>query len=187
MRLVLLRHGETEYNRDERLLGHTDVHLSEEGIRHAEKTRELLRNMRFDRVYSSPLLRAYETAGIVSSLKPDDIIIDDRLTEIDYGPYEGMYFYQLKDEMFDFFRDPVNIMPPEGIEHISSLMERSRSFLDDLISVNDENVLAVTHGVMMRAFLGHITGNGKDAVWGMPIENCQVFYISYENGKWNNE
>ena len=185
MRLYLVRHGETDWNRDNRLQGQTDIPLNENGVLQAKMLRQTLADsdISFDRVYSSPLSRAVHTAAIASEFPESDITIDKRLLEISYGPYEGARFSELNQDMFAFFRDPENVPPPEGVETIQALLERTGSFHADMCGC-EGNALVATHGVALRAFLGHIEGDGSSAVWGVPIENCKLYIAEETAGRW---
>lgn len=93
MEIYLVRHGETAKNREKLLQGRSDLPMNEKGVRQAEGARDFLRErgIHFDRIYSSPLQRAVRTAVIAAGLEDDRAIMrDERLLEMDYGPYEGM-------------------------------------------------------------------------------------------------
>ena len=86
-KIYIIRHGKTEMNKANLLQGRSDYPLNEEGIRQAQKAAELLRDVHFDHVFSSPLGRALQTAAIlVPGVKP---AVDELLIEMDYGPFEG--------------------------------------------------------------------------------------------------
>ena len=85
--IYIIRHGKTELNKANVLQGRSNYPLNEEGIEQAKKAAEDLREIHFDHVFSSPLTRAVQTAEIICpDIKP---VIDERLIEMDYGPYEG--------------------------------------------------------------------------------------------------
>jgi len=86
--LVIVRHGVTDWNAEERLQGHIDIPLNEDGIRQARSLRDSLAPFQFDAVYSSPLLRAKQTVEIVAEDR--DISYDWRIAEINHGIWQGM-------------------------------------------------------------------------------------------------
>ena len=95
--LYIIRHGQTEMNSRHALQGRSDFALNEVGLAQAREAAEKLRGVRFDRVYSSPLRRAVQTSEL---LAPDaEIVIDERLIEMDYGPYEGADLHNLPPEI----------------------------------------------------------------------------------------
>ena len=97
MILYLMRHGETLLNREGRLQGQIDTELDAEGIAEAERAGAFVKaqGLVFDRVYSSHLSRAVDTAAFVSGWERDRIRIDDRILEMDYGPSDGVRFQDL--------------------------------------------------------------------------------------------
>ena len=136
----------------------------------------------FDRVYGSTLCRAVDTAALAAGIPKVEVICDARLLEIDYGPYEAVPFSELRKEMFDFFHDPEHVAPPNGVEPISELMKRTGAFFQYLRQEEKaESVLVVTHGVAIRAVLGHLTGK-TSAVWGMRVDNCVLYMTRLERG-----
>ena len=106
--IYIVRHGQTEKNKANVLQGRSDVPLNEAGRQQAEEVRDRFREagISFDLVYTSPLIRAVQTAEIIVG----DVrqIVDERLIEMDYGPYEGMYLRK-RGELFFSGRYPKNI------------------------------------------------------------------------------
>ena len=95
--LYIIRHGQTELNNRKVLQGRSDHPLNENGIAQARDAAEKLKGITFDVVWSSPLIRALQTAKIiVPDAKPR---IDERLIEMEYGPYEGMGLNELPQEV----------------------------------------------------------------------------------------
>ena len=89
MIVYLMRHGQTDWNKEYRLQGATDIPLNEEGRRQAKEAAEKMRDIPFECVYSSPLIRAKETAQIISAFHDIPTVVDDRLKEMSFGIYEG--------------------------------------------------------------------------------------------------
>ena len=96
MDIYLIRHGETDYNKVRRLQGVTDIPLNARGIELAQKTAERLKDIHFDRIYTSPLIRARKTAEIIRGNRDLEIIPTEGLREISFGDYEGLTI--LKDQ-----------------------------------------------------------------------------------------
>ncbi len=159
------------------LQGRSDYPLNDEGIRQAEAAADRLRNVRFDHVFSSPLTRAVQTAKIVvPDLEP---VIDERLIEMDYGPYEGTDLNRLPPEILFFFRDFVHNPAPEGMEQLSSVTERAGSFLDR-IRLLQGNILISTHAIAMKGLLETLTPESNGSFWSQFIGNCAIY--AAENG-----
>ena len=182
--VYFMRHGQTDWNIGRRLQGQMDVPLNEAGRAQAREAAERFAAapLRFDLVISSPLDRAVETAVLATGLPREAIRLDPRLLEIGYGPYEGAAFADLEGDMLSFIRDPDHCPPPEGVETIAALLDRAASFLADLRDLEADTVLAVTHGVAIRAILGCLNEGDRSMVWGMPVHNCQLLETRLENG-----
>jgi len=184
--IYLMRHGETEWNRAERMQGQLDCPLNDSGRRQAAEAgrRFARKGITFDRVVSSTLCRAVETASIVSGVAKDAVTADTDLLEMGFGPYEGVHFSDLSPDMFVFFGDPEHVPAPEGMETIPHMKERVERFLERL-KQNDPGgtVLVVAHGVTMRVLLGLLMKDWM-AGWSMPLENCCIYRTALENGNY---
>ena len=134
MKVYVLRHGETDYNKEGIFQGQNDIDLNKKGIQQAKITAESLKNIYFDKVYVSPLKRAIETAKIVTN---NELEIDNRIKERSFGKLEGKKAIANYEERVEEF----------GIETIEDLEKRIKSFLKDIIIRNQdcENILIVTH------------------------------------------
>ncbi len=173
--IYLMRHGETEWNRQERMQGQTDCPLDDSGRRQAAEAGKRFAGLgiRFDRVFSSTLCRAVDTARIVSGEEP---LPDPDLMEMGMGPYEGKRFRDLPRELFAFFDDPVHLPTPEGLEPVPDMRERIGRFLEKLRRADPGGTaLVVAHGVTMRVLLGLLIGDDWIDGWRMPLENCSVY------------
>ena len=91
--LYIMRHGKTEWNQQHKLQGRTDIPLNDEGRKMAEAAHTEYLDVHFDVCYTSPLIRAKETAEIVLRDRNVPIITDDRLVEMSFGCYEGLAYY----------------------------------------------------------------------------------------------
>ena len=184
MQIYLIRHGETDWNLNDQLQGQADTPLNDQGRRQALETAQKLKelNIHFDRVISSPLDRAIETAEIISQINRENFEIDDRLMEISYGPLEGTHFEDIPKDMFAFFRDPVHVAAPAGIEAISDVIKRQADFIEALrIEHSDDTVLISTHGIAMRGMIGYLANlHGKD-IWTFDIHNCAIYQFELNN------
>lgn len=135
MNIYILRHGQTNYNVEGKFQGQVDVELNETGIKQAYQTKQLLNNINFDVVISSPLKRAIKTAQIVTD--KTDIKIDNRVIERSFGTLEGKLGIPDFEENLDLYK----------IEDYTSLCNRVYSFLNEIISSNSNasEILIVTH------------------------------------------
>ena len=178
--IYIVRHGQTEMNNRKALQGRSDVPLNETGIAQARAAAEKLTGIRFDRVYTSPLIRAIQTARIVAPyVEP---VMDDRLIEMDYGPYEGCDLTRLPPEIMTFFSDFVHNPAPDGMEQLSSVVARAGSFLEELRKV-EGNILLSAHAISMKGMLEYLTPDSNGAYWSKYIGNCSVYTAENRDGK----
>lgn len=181
--IFIIRHGQTDLNKKRVLQSRIDAPLNDEGIMQAEYTGESLRSdgISFDMIFSSPLKRAVQTARIIAG---DDIPlqIDERLLEMDYGPYEGADLTSPPPELSLFFSDFSNNPVPEGMEPLDSVVERAGQFLEHLR--NDAltgSILISTHAIAMKGLLEYLTPGSGGSYWGTHIKNCDIYVSKLEN------
>ena len=169
MKIYIVRHGQTDYNVNGRYGGRLDVPLNETGIKEAYVVRDKLKGISFDKIYSSPLQRAYETAKII---RDENIILDDRIIERSNGDMEGKLKSEIKETVD--FNDPNE--KRYNIENIIDFRKRINDFLDEITNLDiDGNILIVTHagvGIYMRCYF---EGEPKDNNYlQYKINNCEV-------------
>ena len=177
MNIYMIRHGQTAQNKAGLLHGRgSNAPLNEEGFSQAEAAAGwfLDRHICFDAVYSSPLERALQTARVLAPSAP--LIVDERLIEMDYGPYEGLDLRHMPPEVLTFFRDFVHNPAPVGMELLSAVVERAGSFLEDLKkNRTDQTVLLSTHAIALKGLLEYLTPDSQGRWWSEYIGNCAVF------------
>ena len=193
MMLYIVRHGETDWNRMKKVQGHTDIPLNDYGRHLAEETAEGMKEIRLDLGFTSPLKRARETAEIILAGRNIPLIDEERIKEIGFGRYEGMFSGgENRDPESDafnrFFSDTGNYIPPEDAEAVPELYERTGAFLKELCAREDlagKNILVSTHGAAMTALLNRIKGNLSVAYfWKDEVPpNCSVTMVEVRDGK----
>ena len=177
LHLMLVRHGETEWNLQRRYQGQSDVPLSEFGQRQAELIAERLARHTIDAVYASDLKRAWETAGVISEKCGLEITSEPRLRELKFGILEGLTFDEAEaqhPEMIAAWLEDFN-NTPQGAETIDLFNTRIISFLDDLKSKHDEQVvLLVGHGGSLSEILRVVLELSPDKRWYLEMENASL-------------
>ena len=184
--LLLVRHGETDWNRDRRFQGHADQPLNDAGREQARALADQLAGERIDFVYTSDLVRARETAEIVAARVGADVVVLSELREIDVGDWEGLTWPEIEQRH------------PEGArswhehgqgwtsgETYDELGERIIAALRRIAADHpDQNVLVVGHGGTVRATRAFIEGlSVADSRRQSPgIGNCEVFRVVVEDG-----
>lgn len=180
--LYIVRHGQTSKNKKMLLQGRSDQPLNEAGEEQARCAAGMFRErgIIFDHVYSSPLIRAVKTAEIIAG-RSTTVITDDRLIEMDYGPYEGMDLTDPAPEVIEFFKDFAGTPAPEGMEQLAEVVARTGGFADEIIEeARSGNVLIATHAIAMKGILEYLTPESGGAYWSKYIGNCEVYAVCAE-------
>ncbi|HEY1882720.1 MAG TPA: histidine phosphatase family protein [Candidatus Cybelea sp.] len=154
MLLTLIRHGPTEWNASRRFQGRTNVPLSPTGRAHALAAADALKSKRIDRIYSSDLQRAFETAQIVGEPHDAEILTDERLREFDFGAWEGLTWVEIvarNPHLYGLGSTAAKHYTPEGGESFEDVCVRVGSFLDDLGAQRLERAVVVTHAGPLHA------------------------------------
>lgn len=189
MEIYIVRHGQTVWNAAKRLQGSADIELNENGRELAGLTGIGLKNVHFDKIYSSPLIRAYETACLIRGYRNIPIIRDERLRELGFGINEGKNFEKLLEDESDpfhyFFDCPDLYRAPAEGETLEHICERAKEFLEDVIEPqkNDlERIMIVAHGAMNKAMMCYIKQHGVDAFWSGGLQkNCNVIIVDLDD------
>ncbi len=185
MRIYLTRHGQTRLNKARLMQGRTDEPLNDTGRQQAREAREQLKGIHFDAVYASPLDRAIETASIIGDVDRDEIIVDERIIETDFGGYEQKKYYAMGPRMSLYWALPEVFPAPEdrGVESIASMIERSTSFLKELEEKDYDSVLIACHGGIMRVLSGYLMDKKNGIYWRPKPHNCEIRVFDITNGK----
>ena len=170
--ILLVRHGETDWNAERRVQGHTDRPLNETGIAQARALAGQLAAEVIDAIYSSDLARARETAKIVAGVRGLPVETLPALRERDFGTWEGL----TDEEVFVRFPD-ARAGPWGDAETRDELGVRILEACKQIASRHPgASVLVVTHGGPVRAMLAHCAADGAG-----PIANCQVFTLAFRD------
>ena len=192
LRIFLIRHGETEWNKQKRLQGHTDVKLSPEGIRQAKLLAENAPFKHVDEIYSSDLSRAFDTAKILAvkfnimPVKPTP-----ELRETNFGEWEGRAISELINEspkaFGKFFTDPERCHPPQG-ETFLECQARVMIVIRDIITNHDnQNVIVVSHGAVIRLIICAALDIPIHKMWAISQSNMAVNILRVDDGEFTVE
>ncbi len=182
-KLYIIRHGKTEWNARRKLQGRTDIPLNEEGRQMAHAAAKEYADVHFDICFSSPLLRARETAQILLDGRNVPIIYDERLVEMGFGVYEGIEnsFSVPECPINVFFWNPEEyITPVEEGESLDELFERTGDFLREAVYPriqNGEDVLIVGHGAMNSGIVSQVKHFERKDFWSEGIPNCKLMRL----------
>lgn len=177
--IIFLRHGQAKNNLERILTGRTPgIPLTEKGIDQAEKAAKFLEDMDISAIYSSPIERARHTAEIVGKHNSLDVIIDDRLIELDMGKFTGVPY----DEIFTshgnvfmkFYNGELEIAH-NGVETFSEVKKRILGIVDHVIENHpDQNVVLVTHMDPIKAMLSTVVDLTAENLFELIIANASL-------------
>ncbi len=187
MRIYIIRHGESVGNANRAILGHTNLGLTELGHEQARKCAKALSHLHFDAIYSSDLIRAYDTAKPHAELRSVDVIPHAGLREIFMGEWEGAFVSDLEDtDLYRVeWRQKFGTFCAPGGEAVVELAARLERCLLELAERHlNETILVASHAAAIRSLFAKISGlepeKWNDA-FGFPT-NASYSVIDYENG-----
>ena len=186
MKIYLVRHGETDWNQAGLLQGQTDIALNAQGLEQAREAAERLKEVPFEMAFCSPLIRAKRTAETIIGDRKITLTTDERLRELNFGPWEGVDIRTIKDAASQPFTNPGSYIPPEGAESFAQLYKRSGEFVDQVLLPLEgiyETVLVVAHGGVNRSILNPILNIPVDDFWRMHMGNCATAILDCTDGK----
>ncbi len=185
--ILLIRHGQTEWNRVERFRGRADVPLNDVGLAQAEATgRRVAQSWRPVAVYSSPLSRAVKTAEAVARHFDLTVQIHPGLADIDYGDWQGLTPDEARqswpDEIDNWYNHPERARIPNG-ETLSELRQRAMQTIEELTAKHPGDTIAlVGHTVINRVILLGVLGLGNERFWRLRQDTCAINVIEAEAG-----
>jgi phosphoserine phosphatase len=187
-RLLLIRHGETVWNHEHRFTTRTDVPLSDDGMEQARTAAQTLSAIAIDRIYCSPLQRTRATAEAIADLQHPrpQITPDQRLVEVDAGPFEGMTEQELESGPLaaEFARWHTDGSPqfPDGSEPFEAALARAAAFLDEHDGETG-TTLVVTHGSLARLIVcSYFLGGPPPLHRHLWLDNCRLAVVEWRGG-----
>lgn len=191
LELYIVRHGKTDWNEMEKLQGRADIDLNYKGREAAGNLGKRLEDVFFDAIYSSPLIRAYDTAALIRGHRNIPIIRDERLIEISFGVSEGTIYREwlTDDSSFKaFFHHPEKYIPPKNGESFESVIKRTKDFLNEVIENlygKAERIMVVAHGALVAGLTSAIENRSIENYWGDGLfKNCEEKIYSFDGKRW---
>ena len=186
MTLYLVRHAETEWNRDKRLQGWGDGALTQKGCAQAAALGGVLKEIAFAEIHCSSSGRTRHTLEIALPERAKNARYSDALREIALGAWEGQYQKDIEaaepDNFNAFWNDPANYIPRGG-ESFADVGVRTGSALRAIAAHASGDALIVSHTVAIRMMLIHVLGESPASVWERPyMQPCSITTVTYHDG-----
>lgn len=185
-RLVVVRHGRTEWNRVERFRGRVDIDLDEVGIKQAEAAAERIAKLQAAAVYSSPLRRAMTTAEIIARRSNLEAKLLPGLIDIDFGDWQGLSPDEVaarNNELYSKWLGSPHLVEFPGGESLAMVRERASSAVDSLITQHPaETVILVSHKVVCQVLVLILLGLDNSHFWEITQDVCAINLFEVRNG-----
>lgn len=189
MKIYLVRHGETDWNKEGRVQGSVDIPLNGYGVELAEVTSEAMKDIPVDIIYASPLQRARKTAEIMKRDRDIPVIVDERLREMSFGRYEGTLIREAErcetNPLHNFISNPGEYQAKDG-EDFAQVICRAQDFIEDILiplQGQYENVMLAVHGAFIRCFIRCIEKRPLSEFWSSSQKNCAVTIVELKEGR----
>ena len=185
--IILIRHGETEWNSQQRMQGHSNSDLSSVGQAQIQALGQWMKNVPFDLIYSSDSLRAKQTAEAITQFSGHELKIDLRLREKNLGVFEGLTSEEARErhpEVFRLFKTAGSKYVIDEGESTQELQDRALEIVNEIrIKHPEERVLLVTHGGFIRVVMKRSLGLSLETPTRFLIRNTGLFRLVWED-KW---
>jgi len=185
LRLVLVRHGETDWNRERRYQGWRDPPLSGAGRAQAEAAGRLLGVERLAAVWSSPLRRAQETAAAIATPRGLTVRVEEAFREMRFGQWEGLTVDDVSTRFPALYRawlETPHLAALPGAETLAQVKARALLGLEDLREAHDgQTVCLVTHGITSRILILEALGLGLDRIWSLQVSFTGISELEFRD------
>jgi broad specificity phosphatase PhoE len=177
-RFILVRHGQTGWNKDERFRGRADIDLDETGLKQADGVAQRLSEWDISAVYSSPLKRAANTAKCIAERYGLSVVNLDGLNDMDFGEWEGLLVSEVREKQATLFEQwrcsPESFKVPGG-ESLEDVKRRAVDVVNELALKHEgENVVLVSHRVVCKVLLCHLLGLDNSHFWKIAQDSTAV-------------
>jgi len=180
---MLIRHGETDWNKEEKFRGQIDVPLNETGIAQAKLLADYLKDTHIEAIYSSPLKRALRTAEIIAGYHDVKIKTSAGLIDFNYGQWQGLSHKEVRDKypgLYDAWINNKLIRVPGG-ESLDNVRTRSFSLVKQVVTKYNDAIALVSHRVTNKVLICALLGLKNSHFWNIKLDNCGITTFLYEN------
>lgn len=186
MKLLFIRHGQTDWNVEGKIQGSCDIELNDTGIKQAKELSDkvLDGNYKFSKIYSSPQKRAVKTAEILSQATNLDCVITDGLEEINLGEWEGLSWAEVKEkypeEYNEWYINRRYTKPPKG-EAYQDMLDRVFPAIHKIIKNNSNDIAIVTHSAVIMCIQCYLTNTPFDKMTKFKTDNTSIIEIDSDS------
>jgi broad specificity phosphatase PhoE len=172
--IILVRHGETDWNASEIFRGRVNVGLNETGSRQAELLGKYLEREKIDFIYSSPLKRAFATAGAIARYQELEVKTIANLNDFHFGEWQGLSLWDVKERYPELYRDwldtPEQVKIPGG-ESLEDVRSRVLPFVEDAVMrCGEGRVVFVSHRIISKVLVCALLGMDLSHFWSIRID-----------------
>jgi len=184
--LILIRHGETDWNRETIFRGQIDMALNSRGLNQAWLLAKYLANAGITAVYSSPLKRALRTAEIVATYYGIEVEKSSHLTDMNYGVWQGLPKHKVMEqyrELYDqWLKSPHLVKIPQA-ETLQDVRNRAYGLILQIVEKHGRAVAVVSHRVVNKVLICALLGLDDSHFWNIKLDTCGITTFAYKNGQ----
>ena len=181
-KIYLIRHGESEWNILKKIQGQKDIPLTKKGIQQAKLVGKRLMDENINKIYSSDLKRAYDTAKIIGDYIKIEPVYTKGFREINFGIWEGLsnniMNREYRDEIYLWRKEPEKLKI-QGAETLYEVQERAINSLNAIVHSEDENILIVSHGVTLKTMILGLLNMDLAYFKNLTIDNVGLSIIEF--------
>jgi broad specificity phosphatase PhoE len=182
--IVLIRHGETEWNREEIFRGRADVELNETGLQQAQLLAQYLADQKIDAIYSSPLKRALTTAEKITIYQDVKVNIASELIDFDYGEWQGLSHDAVRqryDLLYkEWLKNPQLVKIPHG-ETLNDVRSRTLRLVDRINANHNGTVALISHRVIGKVLICALLALDNSHFWNIRLDTCGITTFTRED------
>lgn len=185
-RLIIARHGETDWNVGEIFRGRLDVELNKTGLTQADALGQHLADFSVEAVYSSPLKRALDTARSVAAYHTLEVSVAQGLADFNYGAWQGLTHQEVKERYAELYRRwltaPHLVTMPDG-ESLDDVAVRARQVVENVVTSHEGTVVLVSHRVVNKVLICSLLGLDNSHFWNIRQDVAGMTIFEYEDGR----
>ncbi len=189
IRVILVRHGETAWNKAGKFQGRLDIDLNDIGRNQAKLLARALSDIHIDAIYSSPLSRSFATASEIAGYHSLKVIPADEFNEIDHGSWEGMHLDAVIDQhgaLYETWLNEPHLAKMPGGEGLDDISDRAVRRLGDILeqTPDGDTILIAAHDATNKVLLCHALGLDNSHFWQLKQGNASISIIEFDSNEW---